>query len=80
MTEEHGADAHVRLLLGAYVLDALSPEENALVACHVQRCDGCRDEYLVMAEMPMLLAGLSEAELLDGGDPSPGPDDGGAGR
>ncbi|MER6914359.1 zf-HC2 domain-containing protein [Streptomyces sp. NPDC000594] len=71
MTEPYRADAHVRLMLGAYVLDALTPEENQVVAAHVQWCADCRDEYLELAEMPLFLAAYDGPELLPPPAPEP---------
>ncbi|MDJ0465307.1 zf-HC2 domain-containing protein [Streptomyces sp. H27-C3] len=55
--------AHVRLQLGAYVLGALSPGEDAEVAFHLGRCDVCRAAYLEVADAPALLALFSEDDL-----------------
>jgi anti-sigma factor RsiW len=58
--------SHVQMLLGAYVLGGLTPEEDRLVAAHLQGCDECGAEYLEMAEASALLAGFSESDLLEG--------------
>lgn len=58
----------MRLLLGAYVLDALTPEENRMVADHLRDCATCGADYLDMTEAQQLLAMISEADLLDGLD------------
>ncbi|HET6858962.1 MAG TPA: zf-HC2 domain-containing protein [Streptomyces sp.] len=60
--------AHVRLQLGAYVLDALSPGEDAQVAFHLGRCDVCRAAYLEVADAPALLALFSESDLAPDSD------------
>ncbi|MER5631391.1 zf-HC2 domain-containing protein [Streptomyces nitrosporeus] len=65
MTTEHGDDAHVRQLLGAYVLDALPAAESGPVARHLQRCDACAAAYVEVAEAVCLLALLDEDELLE---------------
>ncbi|MFD5032357.1 zf-HC2 domain-containing protein [Streptomyces sp. NPDC058220] len=56
--------AHVRSLLGAYVLDALAPEEDRRVADHLAGCDPCGAAYLEVADAPSLLALLDEDDLL----------------
>ncbi|WP_443043899.1 zf-HC2 domain-containing protein [Streptomyces sp. NBC_00322] len=72
MTVPHPDSAHVELLLGAYVLGALGPDEDARVSGHLQLCDPCRIAYLDMADAPALLALFSEDDLLDGlGDDIP---------
>ncbi|MFI9048255.1 zf-HC2 domain-containing protein [Streptomyces sp. NPDC053427] len=58
--------SHVRLLLGAYVLGALTPEEDGRVAAHLRWCGECGAEYLAMAEVPDLLALFGEADLMEG--------------
>ncbi|MET7620070.1 zf-HC2 domain-containing protein [Streptomyces sp. NPDC005408] len=72
MIVPHPDSAHVELLLGAYVLGALSPAEDARVSGHLQHCDPCRTAYLDMADAPALLALFSEEDLLGGlGDDTP---------
>jgi anti-sigma factor RsiW len=67
---------HVQMLLGAYVLGALSPDEDLRVSVHLQSCDVCTADYLELAEVPSLLSALSEEDLLEGlGDHSPAKDD-----
>ncbi|MEV7427397.1 MULTISPECIES: zf-HC2 domain-containing protein [unclassified Streptomyces] len=61
-----GADEsgpHVRSLLGAYVLEALGPEEDRRVADHLAGCDPCGAAYLEVADTPSLLAFLDEDDL-----------------
>ncbi|MFE5300722.1 zf-HC2 domain-containing protein [Streptomyces sp. NPDC056632] len=58
----------MRLLLGAYVLDALTPEENRMVAEHLRDCSTCGAEYLDMTEAQQLLSMITEADLLAGPD------------
>ncbi|MEV3951129.1 zf-HC2 domain-containing protein [Streptomyces halstedii] len=65
MTAERGADPHVRELLGAYVLDALSAVESGPVARHLQRCDACAAAYVEVADAVCLLALLDEEDLLE---------------
>ncbi|MFD4029367.1 zf-HC2 domain-containing protein [Streptomyces sp. NBC_01102] len=65
MTADHGDDPHVRQLLGAYVLDALSAEETGPVARHLQRCDTCAAAYVEVADAVSLLALLDEEDLLE---------------
>lgn len=56
-------DPHVRLLLGAYVLDALEAEETCRVARHLQLCDGCARDYVEVAEASAMLALLRAEDL-----------------
>ncbi|WP_411080163.1 zf-HC2 domain-containing protein [Streptomyces sp. cmx-18-6] len=56
MNADPGDGRHVRLLLGAYVLDALDAEETCRVARHLQLCDGCSRAYVEVAEAAALLA------------------------
>ncbi|MFJ2115131.1 MULTISPECIES: zf-HC2 domain-containing protein [unclassified Streptomyces] len=61
-----GADdsgPHVRSLLGAYVLEALSPEEDRRVAAHLAGCGPCGADYLEVADTPSLLSLLDEDDL-----------------
>lgn len=61
-----GADdsgPHVRSLLGAYVLEALAPEEDRRVADHLAECGRCGAAYLEVADAPSLLALLDEDDL-----------------
>ncbi|KRV47758.1 hypothetical protein AQ490_05110 [Wenjunlia vitaminophila] len=66
MSESPHEGAHVQMLLGAYVLGALTPEEDRQVAAHLQRCYACGADYLEVAEAPSLLAMVGESDLLDG--------------
>ncbi|MFE7132815.1 zf-HC2 domain-containing protein [Streptomyces sp. NPDC057638] len=50
---------HVTLLLGAYVLGALGPDEDERVTGHVRVCDACREECRELAGVPPLLALLA---------------------
>jgi anti-sigma factor RsiW len=52
--EEH---AGIRELLGAYALDAVSPDEDALVEAHVRDCPQCRAEVDEHRETAAMLAG-----------------------
>ncbi|MEU5654972.1 zf-HC2 domain-containing protein [Streptomyces sp. NPDC047737] len=65
MSVERGGDAHVRQLLGAYVLDALAADESVLVAGHLQRCETCAAAYVEVADTVSLLALLSVEDLLE---------------
>lgn len=56
---------HMRQLLGAYVLDALTPAEAHAVARHLQTCDRCAADYVAVAEAAALLPLLSEEDLLE---------------
>ncbi|MGW0790646.1 zf-HC2 domain-containing protein [Streptomyces sp. NPDC002911] len=65
MTADRGDDAHVRELLGAYVLDALEADESGTVARHLQRCGACAADYVEVADAVSLLALLSADDLLE---------------
>lgn len=54
---------HVRLLLGAYVLDALTDREARDVSRHLLLCDGCAAAYTEVVQAPGLLALLTEQDL-----------------
>jgi hypothetical protein len=59
--------------LGAYVLDALPPDERRRVAEHVERCPECAAELAGLAGLPALLAHVRPEDLLSGHvAPSPG--------
>jgi Putative zinc-finger len=62
---EPGRSRHVQLLLGAYVLGGLSPEEEAAVQAHLPQCAPCQAEYEEMACVPPWL------DLLKFGDGDP---------
>jgi anti-sigma factor RsiW len=66
---EPGRPAHVQLLLGAYVLGGLSPEEEAVVEAHLPECKQCRAEYEEMTCVPPWLDLLKSTDA----DPAPGP-------
>ncbi|MER6599225.1 hypothetical protein C6W96_32825 [Streptomyces sp. CS149] len=63
MSADPGDDPHVRLLLGAYVLDALNAEETCRVARHLQGCDDCARVYVEVADASALLALLRAEDL-----------------
>ncbi|WP_406385566.1 zf-HC2 domain-containing protein [Streptomyces sp. NBC_01618] len=65
MTADPGEGPHVRQLLGAYVLDALTVRETRAVSRHLLACDGCTADYVEVAEAVALLALLSEEDLLE---------------
>ncbi|WP_327371626.1 zf-HC2 domain-containing protein [Streptomyces sp. NBC_01217] len=65
MTADPGEGPHVRQLLGAYVLDALTAGETRAVCRHLQYCDHCAADYVEVAEAVSLLALLSEEDLLE---------------
>ncbi|MGW6099598.1 zf-HC2 domain-containing protein [Streptomyces sp. NPDC055157] len=64
MTADPGEGPHVRQLLGAYVLDALTPGETRRVCHHLRGCDGCAADYVEVAEAAALLGLVSEEDLL----------------
>jgi anti-sigma factor RsiW len=72
----HDEEPHVRLLLGAYVLGCLTPEEDRQTSGHLQLCDACRVEYLEMVEAQNVLSLITEADLLDGFEERPSEVDG----
>lgn len=54
---------HIELeeLLGAYALDAVSPEEAEAVELHLRECPRCRDEVVTHREVVALLAQVGAA-------------------
>ncbi|MEV7684066.1 zf-HC2 domain-containing protein [Streptomyces sp. NPDC088341] len=54
----------MRVLLGAYALGALAPEEDRRVMDHLAGCDLCGAAYQEVAGMPSLLALCDEDDLL----------------
>jgi hypothetical protein len=58
--------AHVRLLLGVYVLGGLSEHEEYSVRMHLSRCAPCRAEYDELADVPALLDLLAEDKAAGG--------------
>ncbi|MEV5200798.1 zf-HC2 domain-containing protein [Streptomyces sp. NPDC053720] len=65
MTADPGEGPHVRHVLGAYVLDALTADETCTVSRHLQSCDRCAADYVEAAEAVSLLALLREEDLLE---------------
>ncbi|WP_354645342.1 anti-sigma factor family protein [Kitasatospora camelliae] len=61
----------IRLSLGAYILGALSPEEDEQVTAHLAECAECRAEHAKLAGLPALLASVSEAEVAGEAPPAP---------
>jgi anti-sigma factor RsiW len=57
-------DEH-REALGAYVLDALEPWENRRVEEHLMSCADCQREFTELSAVPVLLAQLPTAAVLD---------------
>lgn len=53
---------HIELeeLLGAYALDAVSPEEAEAVELHIRECPRCRDEVVTHREVAAFLAQVGE--------------------
>jgi len=53
--------------IGAYVLDALEPDETEEVRKHIADCPGCQDEVVQLAWIPAMLrtVSLAEVERLD---------------
>ena len=68
--------------IGAYVLDALEPEETEQVRAHLASCPSCQDEVVRLSWIPALLRTVSFEEIDQLGDraaaernvTSPGPD------
>jgi anti-sigma factor RsiW len=42
--------------VGAYLLGALDPADRSEYAVHVRTCPRCRDEIVMLAEVPSILA------------------------
>lgn len=63
MTADPGEGPHVRQLLGAYVLDALTAAEEQAVSRHLRCCDRCAADYVEVAEAVSLLPLLDEEDL-----------------
>ncbi|MFE3588681.1 zf-HC2 domain-containing protein [Streptomyces niveus] len=63
VTGEAGGDPHVRSQLGAYALGALTPEEDRLIAGHLDGCVGCAAAYAEVADGAALLALFDEEDL-----------------
>jgi hypothetical protein len=61
--------AHVHSDLGAYVLGALEPEEEAAVREHLATCSECAAEHASLTGLPRLLA--LAAPLAEAGPPAP---------
>ncbi|OIJ91810.1 hypothetical protein BIV25_28640 [Streptomyces sp. MUSC 14] len=59
MNTDHDA---VRMALGGYVLEALSPAEMEQVHAHLATCDACRAEHEQLAGLPALLAMVTADE------------------
>ena len=53
----------IRERLGAYVLQALEPEERRSVEQHLGSCQHCRDEVARLSSLPGLLDRLDESDL-----------------
>ena len=62
---------HVRPDIGAYVLGALEPGEEAAVRRHLATCSSCAAEHASLARLPGLLA--LAAPIGDDGPPAPAP-------
>ncbi|MCX5402197.1 zf-HC2 domain-containing protein [Streptomyces sp. NBC_00102] len=65
MTAGPAEHPHVSLLLGAYVLDALTDREAGEVSRHLLRCDACAAAYTEVLQAPGFLALLTEQDLLE---------------
>ncbi|WEH38384.1 zf-HC2 domain-containing protein [Streptomyces sp. NBC_01218] len=64
MTTGPSEHPHVELLLGAYVLDALTGPEAREVSAHLLGCDGCAAAYTEVVQASGLLVWLTERDLL----------------
>jgi anti-sigma-K factor RskA len=53
-----------RDLIGGYVLDALEPEERALVRRHIETCEPCAREHAELAAIPALLDVADSADAV----------------
>lgn len=58
--------------LGAYVLDALEPDETRTVQAHLTGCEACREEVSSLAATTSLLALLTLQDIEQLYDPEPG--------
>lgn len=56
MTQPACGCGHMKLLLGAYVLRALSPIELAKVDRHLAQCEVCQSERAELGEVTFLLS------------------------
>jgi predicted anti-sigma-YlaC factor YlaD len=63
MSQIASGDEHVRLWLGLYVLGALSTQEHAVVAEHLDRCAQCQAESDELAQVPAFLSLLSDEDV-----------------
>jgi len=65
----------LRTWLGAYVLDALEPDEATVVQRHIASCAACQDEVVSLSWIPALLrtVTLEEVERLHAGKLEDGP-------
>ncbi len=50
------ATPHVEDLIGAYALDAVDPDERALVQAHIEQCERCRIELQEFTEAAVVLS------------------------
>ncbi|MFC8277861.1 zf-HC2 domain-containing protein [Streptomyces sp. NPDC057271] len=73
------SDDEYRILLGAYVLGALTREEDRLVVDHLLGCDRCGADYLELAQTSDVLGLADGVSLLDGDGPLGGGDAAGRG-
>ena len=71
MTEQHDRFAHDD---AAYVLGALSPDEAAAFEEHLATCMICQDNVGEISALPSMLAGITEADLVDADANSTPPD------
>ena len=55
----------VRAELGAYSLDALSPDESAAIDAHLSTCDSCRAELRAMREAAASLSAMAPTRIMD---------------
>ena len=51
--------------LGAYSLDALSPDESAAIDAHLSTCDSCRAELRAMREAAASLSAMAPTRIMD---------------
>jgi anti-sigma-K factor RskA len=55
----------VRAALGAYALDALSPDEQAAVDAHLSACDECGSELRAMRDAAASLSSMAPLRIMD---------------
>ncbi len=70
-----GGCGELRVLLGAYLVGAISPADRDAVTGHLRGCARCREELAGLAALPGLMHRVPEADAsrLQDGDPPDSP-------